>query len=61
MRSYKQIMIEIHNACCSVWNSSSNEVKAEVVESATKIYLKELELEFIEKKQEAQKTTKNQA
>lgn len=61
MRSYKQIMIEIHNACCSVWNSGSNEVKAEVVESATKIYLKELELEFIEKKQEAQKTTKNQA
>lgn len=45
MRSFREILIDVTSSCSEVLNISYEDIKQEVIESATKIYIAELQKE----------------
>lgn len=49
MRTYKEILAEIANACNNVFYYGHRDIRADVVEAATKIYIAELQVDYYNK------------
>lgn len=49
MRTYKEILQEVANACGNVFYSGYKDICSNVVEAATKIYIAELQLDYCKK------------
>ena len=49
MRTYKEILAEIANACNNVFYNGHKDIRADVVEAATKIYIAELQVDYCNK------------
>ena len=52
MQTYSEILSMITKACDIYFNTGSKNLHAEIVESATKIYTKQMELNFEREKAE---------
>lgn len=52
MKTYGEILLIIRKACDDSFCVGAKDIHAEVVESATKIYIKQMELDFEREKAE---------
>lgn len=49
MRTYKEILAEVASACKNVFYNGHKDIRASVVEAATKIYITELQIDYCNK------------
>ena len=50
MKTYGEILLMVRKACDNYFYTGARDIHAEVVESATKIYIKQMELDFEKEK-----------
>ena len=46
MKTYGEILLMIRKACDNCFSVEAKDIHAEIIESATKIYIKQMELDF---------------
>ena len=53
MRTYKEILSDVSNSCNKVFYTGDKDIKSEIVEAATKIYIAELQLDYCQETDKA--------
>ena len=57
MRTYKEILNDVANACGNVFYNGYKDIHAELVEAATKIYIAELQIDYCKKTDDSLKVS----